>query len=300
LESGFVNQTLEYNVSQAVEKHQDASGLIMSVAGELPSKQGTAWRKMADVLKKCDVPEAQRLANLNARCWLPLFVSERGDPRLLERVLSVIEKPQQRYSFFWAALAYPVMILGLASAILFLFSLVVLPLFRSLFVDFGLQLPFMTVAMFKVVTFFSGWGVFLAIGFIALGRFLMIKRSLYGPQICEEFARSLSMLRGAGATPHEAIELAASSIGIQKRIAMRPARRGPMTNAIMFALLQEPRVARILIEAIADCQRDRVRRGVSTTQWFLGPIAIGVAGLVVAVVVTSLFMPLIHLVSALS
>ena len=56
---------------------------------------------------------------------------------------------------------------------------------------------------------------------------------------------------------------------------MRPTRRGPMTNAITFALAQEPHVARILIEAIADCQQDRVRRGVSATQWFLGPIAIG-------------------------
>lgn len=295
-----MNRTLEYNVSQAVERHHDASELIASVADELPSKQGARWRNMADVLKQCDVPAAQRLANLDARCWFPLFASERGDPRLLERVLSVIEKPQQTYSFYWAALAYPVMILGFASATLFLLSLVVLPLFHSLFDDFGLQLPFMTVAMFKVVTFFSGWGVFFAIGLIALGRFLMIKRSLSGPQICEEFARSLSILRGAGAPPHEAIELAASSIGIHKRIRMRPTRRGPMTNAITFALAQEPHVARILIEAIADCQQDRVRRGVSATQWFLGPIAIGVAGLVVAAVVMSLFMPLIHLVNALS
>ena len=168
-----MNRTLEYNVSQAVERHHDASELIASVADELPSKQGARWRNMADVLKKCDVPAAQRLANLDARCWFPLFASERGDPRLLERVLSVIEKPQQTYSFYWAALAYPVMILGFASATLFLLSLVVLPLFHSLFDDFGLQLPFMTVAMFKVVTFFSGWlkfkggkGVATYIGFL--------------------------------------------------------------------------------------------------------------------------------------
>ncbi len=295
-----MNHTLTYYASQAVEKHSDACGLIMSIADELPGNQKEPLQKMARVLNERNVSEAQRLAILDTRYWLPLFVSDQGDPHLLERMITVVEKSKSKYSFYWAALAYPMVILGLVFATSFLLSLVVLPLFHSLFDDFGIEIPFMTIAMFRVVAFFSGWGVPLALGLLALGRFLMITRSLYGPQIGQEFARSLSMLRGAGITPTEAIELAASSAGIKKTIALKPMRRGPMTNAIIFSLLQEPDVAKILLDAIADCQRDRVRRGVSATQWFLGPIAIGVVGLFVAIVVTTLFMPLLHLLNALS
>ena len=56
----------------------------------------------------------------------------------------------------------------------------------------------------------------------------------------------------------------------------------------------------MLLVAIAECHRDRGRGGLSTTQWLIGPVAIGVVGIFVGFIVIALFMPLISLVNALS
>jgi type II secretory pathway component PulF len=56
----------------------------------------------------------------------------------------------------------------------------------------------------------------------------------------------------------------------------------------------------VLLDAIADCHDDRGRGRLDFAAWFLGPVLVGVVGVIVGLLMLSLFLPLLRLVSDLS
>lgn len=286
----------------AVAEHRKTAELARLLGEDLPSAHGRPWEMMARSLSAGDVTAASRAALTDTRCWLPLFASRPGEEVGLPALLDAAERPRSTVSLGWAAVAYPLIIVGMAIFVVSLLSVMVVPMFSSMFADFGLELPWATRAVISLAQFMATiWGpALIALALVAVGRWLMITRSPRGARAAEVFSRSLASLAEAEVPRADAIDLAAAAARVRPQTARTPARRGPMTTAAMEALSYEPRAAGVLLSAIADCHRDRSFGGLSATQWLIGPVAIGVVGVFVGFIVIALFMPLISLVSALS
>ena len=297
-----MSDTLARYVTDAVARHRDAASLAKAIGEDLPARQGRPWEVMAGVLASGDTKAARRAAAADTRCWLPLFAHRGEQPLRLDDLLDAAERPRSHVSLGWAAIAYPLIIVGMAILVVSLLSAMVVPLFAAMFADFGMQLPAATRAVISLAEFMAtAWGPLLvAAALIAIGRWLVITRSPRGARAAETFTRSLASLTAAEIPRGDAIELAAAAARVRLATAAMPARRGPMTTAALQALSYEPKAASVLLVAIAECHRDRGRGGLSTTQWLIGPVAIGVVGIFVGFIVIALFMPLISLVSALS
>ena len=293
---------LQRYTRDAVERHRDAADLARAVGEDLPTAQGRPWELMSRALSSGDVTAATRAAASDTRCWLPLF-THRGDGQVaLPALLDAAERPRSTVSLGWAAVAYPLIVVGMAIFVLSVLSVLVVPMFASIFEDFELELPWVTRAVISLAQFMATiWGpTLIAAALIIVGRWLMITRSPRGARAAEIFSRSLGLLAEAELPAEDAVQLAASAAKVSLKTVSEPSRRGPMTLAAREALSHEPRAAGILLSAIADCHHDRSQGGLSVTQWLIGPVAIGAVGLFVGLIVIALFMPLISLVSALS
>lgn len=297
-----MSDALTRYAAEAVSRHRDAAGLVEALGDDLPARQGRPWKEMSRVLSANDANGASIAAASDARCWLPLFAAGDTEPVKLQSLLAAAERPRSTVSLNWAAIAYPLIIVGAAILVVAVLSAMVVPMFASMFEDFGLQLPWATRAVISLAQFMATiWGpLMLSFGLIAIGRWLVITRSPRGARAAEAFTRGLASLAAAGVPRDDAIELAAAAARVRPHTAATPARRGPMTHAALEALSYEPQAARVLLSAIADCHQDRAHGGLSATQWLIGPVAIGVVGIFVGFIVIALFMPLISLVSALS
>lgn len=297
-----MSDVLQRYAADAAIRHRGVAGFARGLSEDLPTQQGRPWAVMARALSAGDAKAVARAAAADARCWLPLFARREDDQRLIPELLDAAERPRSAVSHGWAALAYPLIVIGMAILVMTLLSTLVVPMFSSMFEEFGLELPMATRAVISLAQFLATiWGpVLVAAALIAVGRWLMITRSPRGARAAETFTRSLALLAEAEMPHGDAIDLAAAAARVRPATARVPARRGPMTAAAAEALTYEPQAAGVLLRAIADCHGDRGRGGLSATQWLIGPVAIGVVGIFVGFVVIALFMPLISLVSALS
>lgn len=297
-----MNDILARYATEAVARHAEAARLAEALGDDLPTGQGRPWRRMSQVLAQGDANGACAAADADARCWIPLFAARDREPIALAALLDSAERPRSTVSLGWAAIAYPLIIVGTAIFVISLLSVMVVPMFASMFEDFGLQLPMATRAVISLAQFMATiWGpLVISACLVAVGRWIVITRSPRGARAAELFTRALASLSATGVPRDDAIQLAAAAARVRPRTVSTPARRGPMTAAAVEALSYEPHAASVLLSAIADCHQDRAQGGLSATQWLIGPVAIGVVGVFVGFVVIALFMPLISLVSALS
>lgn len=297
-----MNDTLQRYAADAVTRHRESASLARALGEDLPARQGRSWELMARALESGDAAAAGRAATADARCWIPLFARGGAEPVEVGDLLAAAERPRSTVSLVWASVAYPLMIVGVAILVVAILSAMVVPMFASMFEDFGMQLPMATRAVISLARFMSTiWGpLIVAAGCVAIGRWLMITRSPRGARAAEAFTRALASLAAAEVPRADALDLAAAAAQVRPSLAAKPTRRGPLTTAALDALSYEPERAAVLLSAIADCHKDRARGGLSVTQWLIGPVAIGLVGIFVGFIVIALFMPLISLVSALS
>ena len=297
-----MNDVLARYATEAVARHAEAARLVEAIGDDLPAGLGRPWRRMSQVLAARGANGACAAAEADARCWIPLFAAGDREPVELAALLDAAERPRSTVSLTWAAIAYPLIIVGTAIFVVALLSAMVVPMFASMFEDFGLQLPVVTQAVIGLARFMATiWGpLVISAGLVAVGRWIAITRSPRGARAAEVFTRALASLSATGVPWDDAIQLAAAAARVSPIDASIPTRRGPMTEAALKALSYEPHTANVLLSAIADCHQDRARGGLSATQWLIGPVAIGLVGVFVGFVVIALFMPLISLVNALS
>lgn len=297
-----MNDTLQRYAADAATRHRDAAPLARALGEDLSAARGRSWELMARALESGDAAAAGRAAAADARCWIPLFARSGGEPVGVGDLLAAAERPRSTVSLVWASVAYPLIIVGVAILVVAILSAMVVPMFASMFEDFGIELPLPTRAVIALAQFMSTiWGpLIVAAGCVAIGRWLMITRSPRGARAAEAFTRALASLAAAEVPRGDALDLAAAAAQVRPTLATKPARRGPLTAAALEALSYEPQAAGVLLSAIADCHKDRARGGLSVTQWLIGPVAIGLVGIFVGFIVIALFMPLISLVSALS
>lgn len=301
--AGDANDVLGRQVA-AVHARRDAVVPILSaVADSLDagagSRAGQRYREGAAALASADPTRAIAAARSDPAAWLPLFPASSPVECQLPRLLAEARRPLARARRRWSALAYPLIVLGVATLVVAVLSMTVMPAFRKLFDDFGLQLPLLTRGVLAITDLFaSGW-IPATLGGVALvaGWWLAVRYRPGGPTVAAGFTEALAGLVAAGVPAAEAVALAARGVGVADAAPGDPA---PLSHAARAALTLPPATAGRVLEAVAACHADRARRSADGMAWFVGPLAVGVVGTIVGLITAALFAPLIKLVVALS
>jgi hypothetical protein len=293
---------LERHVAEAIDRHRDVAPYVRLVAEALPSRERGPWQRTARALAAGDVPGGIEAARDQAACWIPLIATAPGDPRLEARILQAAARAPRgggRWAALVSALATAALVM-LFMLVLLLLATTVLPLFESMFDDFGMQLPWLTRATLALGPFVrSGWHAWLAA--LILGGLSWRLLAWHTPRraaAVADFTRTLARLVAGGVAGDDALVLAARVVAAPAVDPAWPQR--PLTHAAVAALEAPPATAAVLLDAVAECHDDRARGASSVGEWLVGPLAIGAVGLLVGTAVIALFLPLVKLVSNLS
>lgn len=291
---------LARHVTAALDRHRGVAPYVRLVAAALPPREREPWQRMADALAVGDVAAGVAAARAAAACWVPLIATAAGDPRLEARILQAAVRAPRSGGSRRAALLPTLGGAVLALLVMLLLATTVLPLFESLFDDFGLQLPWLTrftLALGPAVRSLWQPGV-VALVLGGIGWWILSVQFPRRSAAVADFTRALARLVAGGVADDDALVLAA------RVVAAPPAHPGtptlPLTYAAVAALEAPPAAAPVLLDAVAQCHDDRARGASSVGEWLVGPLAIGTVGLLVGAVVLALFLPLVKLVSSLS
>jgi hypothetical protein len=288
------------HVTEAIARHASAAALIRAVAAELGPRAGRPWLAMADALARGDVAAGTAAAARDPACWVPLFSTPAGDPRLWGRIVAAAGKPRGSPEPAWVMLLAALGMVGLPLAVLFGFSFLVVPMFEEIYDDFGSELPSSTQWALAIAHFMQTiWkplvltGLLVAVGW-ALARW-WIRR---GANVAAAFTRHLARLVEGGVPQDESLELATRAVQVSPVSPARP--RRPLTHAAVAALAYDPPVAGGLLDAVAECHALRAVGGTGTAGNVFGTVAyVGVA-VIVAFYIVALFMPLIRVIQFVS
>jgi len=323
---------LRSHLARTLERARPLTPALRAYAEEMPS--GRRRRELAEVcgiLARGDVEAATAALTTMPEYWIPLIGSTAGDndsAGILREFIAESQQADVTRRQWWTLLAYPLFLIGFATLVLVLLSYMVVPTFQSIFEDFGLELPRLTMWTINVSEWITTGGPILLIGvmFIAIAAAVNFGGPVLGESIGNWFGRSTGIARFAASTA----DLLAGGIETPDalRIAGRTAKSGrlrqasqhlasllesgnvaaaeqwrrPVTATVFYAVTAElPMISRIrLLQEITNCYVDRARSRVSWSQGILGPLTIFIVGFVVAFVALSLFLPLIDLINNLS
>lgn len=283
----------------AAGRHRSLEPAVRALAADVPPARRAAWDRMAAALSSGRDADVALAAAADPACWVPL-VAHASPVAAVEGLAAVAARPTSLSGGWWRVLAYPLAVGGMALVVVFAFGSLVLPVFKGFFADFGLQLPLGTrLVMGLMEAIVGSWGP-LALGAAALvaARMILLRRSPRGPAVTATFTAALADLVAGGIAADDALALAARSVGV--RHCSRTAPRRPLTEAAASALELPAPAGHGVLRALAANHAARGAASQETLEWFVGPLAVGVAGCIVGLVVIALFMPLIHLVTALT
>jgi type II secretory pathway component PulF len=323
---------LRSHLARTLDRVRPLTPALRAYAEEMPSgRRRRELSQVCDVLARGDVESATAALATASEYWIPLIGSTAGDndsAGILSNFIAESQQADETRRQWWTLLAYPLFLLGFATLVLVLLSYMVVPTFQSIFEDFDLQLPLLTLWTISISSWITTGGPILLIGvlLIAVAAAVRFGGPLLGELFGNWFGRSTSIARFAGSTA----DLLAGGIEMPDAlcIASRTAKGGrlrqasqrlasllesgdvaaaerwrrPVTATVFYAVTAEmPTPARIrLLQEIATCYVDRARSRVSWSQGILGPLTIFSVGFVVAFVALSLFLPLIDLINNLS
>ena len=255
---------------------------------------------------------------------------------LLDRVATYKEKMEIIKSKVKSAMMYPMIVLAIATIVIILLLLFVIPQFESLFSSFGADLPTLT----RLVVNASGWiqakwwifflfifaisvvfmffyrrshkfRFFLDRVFLKMPVFGMIlKKSAYA-----RFSRTLSIVFGAGVPLVDGMDTVASSTGnrvFEKSVleikaevstgrglasAMHSAKMFPNMMVQMVASGEESGELETMLDKVADFYEREVDDAVEALASLIEPIMIVVLGVIIGTMVLAMYMPIFKLAS---
>lgn len=295
----FADDLLVRRAVAAATRHRELAPAIRALAADLTPAGRGGYERLAAALASGREADVAAAAAADPALWMPLIVHD-SPVSALDGLAQVAAQPPQPLGSRWRVLAYPLVVVGIALVVLFFAGTLVLPMFDVVFEDFGMQQPVITtVVRLVLVQVTSGWKL-LSVGAAAIiaARFIMIRRSPRGPEVTAAYTATLADLVGGGFAADDAVTLAARSVGVRPADRARPSR--PLTAAAAAALDLPAAAGSHILRALSANHSARGRASVETLEWMIGPVAVGVAGCIVGLVVVALFMPLIQLVNDLS
>jgi type IV pilus assembly protein PilC len=257
---------------------------------------------------------------------------------ILRRLAEFREKAERLKKKVIGALVYPAAVMTIATAILTFIMIFIVPKFEKIFLELGVQLPGVTVALIDFSNFIgSWWGLSLLVAIIGFIIFIkvirgtekggnivdriMMKTPVFGNIIKKSsvarFTRTLGTLVTSGvgfldalditksATPNivvrNAIQAVRDSVKEGESI-NEPLRRSGVFDDIVVNMIkvgeETGELDKMLIK-IADNYDEEVDAAVAAMMSLLEPILIVFMGGAVGFIVIALFMPLIKLIESL-
>jgi type IV pilus assembly protein PilC len=293
-------------------------------------------QRLIQIIESGDAAEAEQAFADLPDYWVPLISAAMGsnDPgRILQEFLNESQRSDELRRQWRLTLAYPILVACLAAVVLTFLSVLVIPIFRAIFLDFGLSLPTITAANLEVAYWIAYMWKYIAVAafivfVIAIVLCLRSRsrgapstffgRLLYGRTAAvARLSQFTADLLEAGLSVPDALQVAGLLTRKKRyryaiwRLAdeqqSKPSEvprfaAPPRLATIFYALRADlPTASRVhLLREITETNLETTRRSLSWTRGFLEPVSIVVIGLLVGTVVISLFLPLIKLINGLS
>ncbi len=258
---------------------------------------------------------------------------------ILQRLSSYIEKNVKLKRAVKSALVYPIAVLSVAGGVIVLLLWKVVPIFATLFLGLGVELPLPTRIVIALSNFVGSiFGFLILVAFVGIiiglkvwyktpvGRMaidrVLLKLPLIGLLLRKiavaRFTRTLGTLISSGVPILEGLEITARTAGnavIEKSLLeVRKALEGgrnladPLkdTNVFpgmvtqMIGVGEQTGAMDAMLQKIADFYEDEVDAAVKDLLAALEPLMIVILGLVVGGIVISMYLPLFSLIGQLS
>ncbi len=274
------------------------------------------------------------------RAFSPLFVNmvKAGESSgalddIMERLASYLEKTDHLVRKVKSAMVYPTVVVCMAMAITLVLMLKVVPVFKSIFADFGGELPLPTQILINISDFllasFVIWVGGAFGGIVLLKRFAKTEKGrlffdaqklrmpIFGILLrkvaVSKFTRTLATLVKSGVPILQALEIVGKTSGnviienaIEKvRQSIRDGEN--ITTPLMRSKVFPPLVVRMIsvgeqtgelekmLTKIADFYDDQVDASVSALTSLIEPLVIAFLGIVIGGIVICMFMPIFKL-----
>jgi type IV pilus assembly protein PilC len=303
---------------------------------------GTLIKKL-----RADVEEGSTFADAlrkHPKYFNSLFVNlvEAGETggildTILNRLATYMEKNEAIKAKIRGAMIYPVIVITIAAVVVAVLLIFVIPVFATLFIELGAELPLPTKIVIALSNFLKRFAIFVLIGIGALiyaikryyateqGRIvidnLTLKIPIIGDLIVKSavarFTRTLGTLVSSGvpildsleitarASGHAIIELAIlatrDSIKEGKTIAepLEATEVFPPMVVQMISVGEQSGALDSMLAKIADFYEEEVDTAVEALTSAMEPLMIVILGVTVGGVVIAMYMPLFTLISAL-
>jgi type IV pilus assembly protein PilC len=254
---------------------------------------------------------------------------------ILQRLAIYIEKAYKLKSQVKSAMIYPAAVIGIAVMVVWVILWKVIPVFASLFISLGANLPLPTVIVVAASKFIGRFwwliGGLAAAGFFALRRYyatengrmvidgLLLKMPILGLVLRKiavaRFCRTLGTLLSAGVPVLESLEITAHTSGnaviekaileVRKQVEEGKSMAEPLkgTNAFPPMVVQMISVGEAtgamdtMLAKIAEFYEDEVDTAVAGMMKLIEPILILFLGIVVGGIVIAMYLPMFSLIS---
>jgi type IV pilus assembly protein PilC len=330
---------LRAHMATILERGHAIAPALRAYSEELPA--GWQRRQLAavcQVVERGDPDEAAAALSQLPECWIPLLSAATSSSDLghvLREFLTESQNTGEMRQKWWLAIAYPLILLGLVTVVMTALSIFVIPEFRTIFADFGLELPEFTLWVLNIASFLSRWGVPFIILLALLFGLLVLHANRLLPEpafawlggwlgapfkrrtTIARFSRFMADLLEADVSMANALRIAGFTVN-QPRVReaawqlandiestggfSQVAYQRPLTATVALALAADTSLAsRVrLLREISNCHAERVRIGLSWSSGIVEPAAICVVGIAVGCAVLGLFLPLVSLIERLS
>lgn len=274
------------------------------------------------------------------RAFSPLFVNmvKAGEQSgalddIMERLASYLEKTDSLVRKVRSAMVYPMVVSSMAVAITLILMLKVVPVFKSIFADFGGTLPLPTLILVSISDFlinnFLFFSIVIVAGIVMLTRFLKTKKGtllfdhfklnmpVFGIILrkvaVSKFSRTLSTLVKSGVPILSALEIVGKTAGnvviegAVDRVKSSIREGENISSPLMKTKVFPPLVVRMIavgeqtgelekmLTKIADFYDDQVDAAVSGITSLIEPLIIAFLGIVIGGIVICMFMPIFQI-----
>lgn len=252
---------------------------------------------------------------------------------MLRRLAEYLEKIVRLRAQVRQAMIYPSAVLSFAVVVVIFMLWKVIPVFASIFLELGAELPFLTATVLALSNFVQKYILFLAIGAVALVfAFRYWRKTESGRKITDKFllrmplfgkllekvglsrvTRTLSTLLSGGVPMLESLKITSSTAGnvivedyimqartmvaegTSLRDAFRQKGRFPFMMIQMVGVGEATGTLDEMLAKLADFYDEEVETSVASLLSILEPILLIVVGVLVGSIVVSMYLPIFEL-----
>jgi len=253
---------------------------------------------------------------------------------ILDKLSLYKEKTQSIKKKVRGALTYPIAVIVVAIALIFVMMMYVLPAFAKVYQEMGVSLPGLTQVMMNISDFFVAYGIYMliiliggAIGFIKSMQksqelqkrvdYMLLKMPIFGPIVRKaaiaRWARTTATLFAAGVPMVEVLDSVAGATGniryeeatqdirakvnqgISLTSSMEATEIFPNMVIQMTMIGEESGSLDDMLNKAAEFYEEDVDTAVSQLSSLMEPIIMVVLGLIVGVILVAMYLPLFNI-----